>query len=380
MTGLYLHIPFCATRCTYCSFFSTTQGDTTRHAFVQTLLGELHLRRTTDTVGSIYFGGGTPSQLDDEEICFLIEAIARNYHIAEDAELTLEANPDDLTPERAARWARFGINRVSIGVQSFDDRILRTIHRRHNARQAIAAIKMLRTAGISNLSLDLIYGLPRQTLTDWEADVHRALDLDVDHLSAYALSFEPGTMLHRQLLRGEVTECDEELSLTMFQSLIRLTTAAGMEHYEISNFARPGRRARHNSAYWTGAPYLGFGPGAHSFDGRRTRRHNLPLLPDYNATPTHNGHDVPHELEHLNEEEHYNEVVMTRLRTSEGINLTRLAADCGVMRHDFLLTAARHHLYNGRLALIDEEDARYLRFTPKGIFISDDVMSDLMWG
>jgi len=252
MTGIYIHVPFCEKRCIYCNFYSTTRGKADREAYVQALIHEMELRRTTDRISSIYLGGGTPSQLDAEELAQVFEALHRLFAIDPDAEITFEANPDDIHPNKIRQLVAFGVNRVSLGVQSFDDTRLQFLNRRHNAQQAHETVLQLAAAGIDNLSLDLIYGLPGQQLCDWEQEVETALTLPVCHLSAYALTYEPATPLHRAWQRGEVQACDEELSLAMFQSLLRLTEAEGFEHYEISNFARPGRRSRHNSAYWRG--------------------------------------------------------------------------------------------------------------------------------
>ena len=374
MTGIYIHVPFCEKRCIYCNFYSTTRGKADREAYVQALIHEMELRRTTDRISSIYLGGGTPSQLDAEELAQVFEALHRLFAIDPNAEITFEANPDDIHPDKVQQLAALGVNRVSLGVQSFDDTRLQFLNRRHSAQQAHETVLQLAAAGIDNLSLDLIYGLPGQQLSDWEQEVETALALPVCHLSAYALTYEPATPLHRAWQRGEVQACDEELSLAMFQSLLRLTEAEGFEHYEISNFARPGRRSRHNSAYWQGVPYLGFGPGAHSFDGARRRRQNLPQLRAYQQTDF--GHaDVPHTIEALSDAEHYDEVMMTRLRTAEGIDLACLSQDCGPDYSDYLLRTATPFLQSGMLEIC----RGHLRFTRQGIFISDHIMAELIW-
>lgn len=369
MIGIYIHVPFCKKRCIYCDFYSTTYGKRERVAFVQALVAEMKLRRTTETVRTIYFGGGTPSQLDREELTTIFKTLREHYNIAHDVEITFEANPDDISPEFAKLLSEVGVNRVSLGVQSFDNEMLQKLNRRHNAQQAQEAISTLRNAGIQNISIDLIYGLPGQSLEDWEKELSTALKQGAQHFSAYSLTYESGTPLYRMRTRGEVKECDEEISLSMFQILIEKTRAAGYEHYEISNFALPGFRSRHNTSYWQGIPYLGFGPAAHSFDGNRSRRYNLPTLKQYNASE--NG-DVPHNTEQLSDEEHFNERIMTRLRTKEGLLLDTLSTK----EKNYLLRMAEPHLQNQVLELTQDGE---LRFTSQGIFVSDGILADLMW-
>lgn len=373
MAGIYIHVPFCEKRCSYCSFYSTIHGKKERDAFVRSLIAEMQHRATNKRIDTIYFGGGTPSQLDAEELEHIFHALHTTFVIAEDAELTFEANPDDITPELAQHLVHLGINRVSLGVQSFNDKQLLSINRRHTALQARAAIDVLRNAGIHNLSIDLMFGLPQQTLHDWQWELQQAFMLDIQHLSAYALTYEEGTPLFYDRARGKVQECDEETSLAMFRHLVNAAESAGFEQYEISNFAKAGHRSRHNSSYWLGIPYLGFGPGAHSYDGRSTRRFNEYKLRGYNlahhALPFA---DVPHQLEHLNEDERYDEFILTRLRTREGIPLHLLSAE----RKEYLLKTAAPFLQQGLLQRTSDE---HLQLTREGIFVSDNIMSELMW-
>ena len=261
--NLYLHIPFCASRCSYCDFYKETKQDE-RLAFLRALETELCSRRSELPEGArvehIYLGGGTPSQLSISELERLFDTIWRHYPIAEGGEITIECNPDDVTPDYARGLAQLPTNRVSMGVQSFHEADLRFLSRRHSAEQVTAAVDALRSEGLTNLSLDLIYGLPRQTEELWEANIARFLELEVPHLSAYHLIYEEGTALMRLLQAGKVQAVDEEASLRFFELLIQRLKAAGYEHYEISNFARPGCYAQHNTGYWQGVPYLGFGP------------------------------------------------------------------------------------------------------------------------
>ena len=372
-TGLYIHVPFCEKRCVYCSFYSTVHGKEERDAFVRTLAKELAFRHNDAPISTLYFGGGTPSQLDDEEMEAVFSAIHRHCVLSPHAEITFEANPDDISQQKVVHLRQLGVNRISLGVQSFDDTRLSFLNRRHTAQQALDAIDILRTKGIENISIDLIFGLPGQQLTDWNKELAQAFELPVTHLSAYSLMYEKGTPLYYARERGAVKECDEETSLSMFQMLCTSAQCAGFEQYEISNFARPGYRSRHNSSYWHGIPYLGLGPGAHSYDGKNCRRVNDYSLRRYmEAGRAKTFADVPHTLEKLSADECYDELICTRLRTCEGLSLQEVP----VSRRNALLRMARPHIDAGRLEL---DGDNHLRLTASGIFVSDDVMSDLMW-
>lgn len=370
VAGIYIHVPFCQGRCIYCDFYSTTEGEEWKSRYVDALLAELRMRRDElplARVHSIYIGGGTPSQLPARALAAILNEVCRLFPVDSDAEVTVEANPDDVTPEWLAALSHTPVNRLSMGVQSFDDALLRLIRRRHTAQQAVCAVEQAALHGISNVSIDLIYGLPTQTMEQWQADVCQALALDVQHLSAYSLSYEEGTPLWRMLEQGRIEEADEELSLCMYEHLIDSTRAAGFTHYEISNFCRPGRHSQHNSAYWHGVPYLGFGPGAHSYDGMRTRRWNLSDLKGYVQAA---GSMPPHQSEVLTDDELYDETVMTRLRTSEGLSLDLLTA----AYRAYCMAQAEPHLRAGRL----EQAGSTIRLTRQGIFTSNDIISDLM--
>ena len=372
-TGLYIHVPFCEKRCVYCSFYSTVHGKEERDAFVRTLAKELAFRHNGAPISTLYFGGGTPSQLDDEEMESIFSAIHRHCVLSPLAEITFEANPDDISQQKVVHLRQLGVNRISLGVQSFDDTRLSFLNRRHTAQQALDAIDILRTKGIENISIDLIFGLPGQQLADWNKELAQAFELPITHLSAYSLMYEKGTPLHYARERGAVKECDEETSLSMFQMLCTSAQCAGFEQYEISNFARPDYRSRHNSSYWHGIPYLGLGPGAHSYDGKNCRRVNDYSLRRYmEAGRAKTFADVPHTLEKLSADECYDELICTRLRTCEGLSLQEVPAS----RRSALLRMARPHIDGGRLEL---DADNHLRLTASGIFVSDDVMSDLMW-
>ena len=362
MSGLYLHIPFCQSRCIYCGFYSTTRLEL-RQRYVDALCSEWRLRRQelSQPVKTIYVGGGTPSQLSDKQLHQIFNAVGTAD------EVTLECNPDDLSPDFAALLSELPVNRVSMGAQSFSDARLRFLRRRHTAAQTVHAVDLLRRAGIDNVSLDLIYGFPGQSLSDWLADVDAALALWPEHLSAYALSYEEQTPLYEMLRRGEVSEADEELSRQMYYALIDRLAAAGYEHYEISNFALPGRRSRHNSSYWNHTPYLGLGAAAHSFDGRR-RQWNVSDIQTY-IEAIEAGHPLT-DGETLEGDTLYNDRLMTALRTCEGLSLGLLTPD----ERTYCLDAARPFLADGLL----QADADRLRLTRRGLFVSDMIIAELM--
>ena len=282
MAGLYIHVPFCAKRCLYCDFFSNTEMKY-KEPYINALIKEMELRKGyigNEALETIYFGGGTPSQLDEKDFGKIFEAIYRLFDVAEQAEITLEANPDDMKREYVSLLRNYPFNRVSMGVQSFHPEDLRFLNRRHDREQAIKAVELCKEYGITNISIDLIYGLPNQTKQAWEENLRQAIRLDVPHLSAYHLIYEEGTALYKLMEAGKVTPVDEELSVSFFSTLIDRLAEAGYLHYEISNFARPGFFSKHNSSYWTGKKYLGLGPSAHSYNGI-DREWNPSSLPIY---------------------------------------------------------------------------------------------------
>lgn len=373
MAGLYLHIPFCRTRCIYCDFYSTV-GEEVQSRYVDALLAEWQLRRDElrgEPVETLYIGGGTPSQLAPRLWGRLFEALGRDIDFGRCREITFEANPDDITPDYATALAALPVDRVSMGVQSFFDENLRFLRRRHTAAQALAAIGCLRRAGFERLSIDLIYGLPGQSVGTWQNDLRQAVALDLPHLSAYNLIYEEGTPLDRLRCEGRVQECDEMLSLQLFETTLD-ELAAGYEQYEISNFARPGEYARHNTAYWQGIPYLGLGPSAHSYDGA-CRRSNPPDLKRYIESMRRG--EPFYETEPLDADTRYNDRVITSLRTMWGLDLDAVAADFGEERRRYCLRMARPHMTNGLL----EISSGRLKLTRRGLFVSDGVMADLLF-
>lgn len=374
MAGIYIHIPFCKTRCIYCDFYSTTRSEL-KSRYIHALCRELAERRDYlqgETVETVYFGGGTPSQLAEEDFRQVFGTIEQVYGMAGVKEITLEANPDDLTEEYAGMLHSLPFNRISMGVQTFDDPTLKLLKRRHNAAQASEAVQRCRRAGFGNISIDLIYGLPGETDERWESDLRQAVELDVEHISAYHLIYEEGTPLHEMLQKHTVSQVSEESSVHFFSSLIDTLSAAGYEHYEISNFCKPGMYSRHNTSYWQGIPYLGCGPSAHSFNGE-SREWNVASLDDYLASVE--GGKRLHETELLDRETRYNEFIITGLRTQWGISTDELKDKFGERLWQYCLTQARLYLENGKLQLQDNR----LKLTREGIFISDGIMSDLLF-
>lgn len=372
MAGIYIHIPFCKSRCIYCSFYSTTLLDL-RKKYINAVCREMELRKNyiREPFSTIYLGGGTPSLLDEAELTKLFLYINNVYDVDRNAEITMECNPDDITPEFTNMLSRLPINRVSMGAQTFADSRLRLLHRRHNSDEVKHAVKLLREAGIKNISIDLMFGFPDESLSQWKEDISAALALNVEHISAYSLMYEEDTPLWKMLDTGKVKEIDEELSLTMFKELVCQLTDAGYEHYEISNFARLGYRSRHNSSYWHQVPYIGLGAAAHSFD-LNSRQWNVADLKLY-IEEINNG-IIPMEREELDNDTTFNDIITTALRTSDGIDLNALETRLGKRYRNTLISAAGKHLEQGLLEIRHDR----LRLTSEGIFISDMVMSDLM--
>lgn len=339
MAGIYIHIPFCKSRCKYCDFFSTTHLEK-QAQYVQALLVEIQDRLSisnnqypipntqypiTNTqypitnnqypISTIYIGGGTPSTLQVEHLRAIVEAIRREAK-GERQEITLEANPGDITQEKARAWRAMGINRLSIGVQSFEDELLQLIGRRHNAEQARQAVAIAQAAGFDNISIDLMYALPSQTMQQWQHDVAQALQLNVQHISTYGLIYEEGTALTTLLDHGVVEAVDEETEMQMYDYLVEQLTANGYIHYEVSNFALPNYESKHNSSYWNDTPYIGLGAGAHSYNGQQ-RQWNISDLDTYIQQA--NAHQLQPQIEQLTDEQRHIERIMLGLRTRHGV-------------------------------------------------------------
>ena len=366
---LYIHIPYCHQKCTYCAFYSLPTRQS-RQPYIDALCLELASRRSEQhhPIRTIYFGGGTPSILAIDQLQQIITTLQRHYDTSALQEATLEANPEDLTPSTLSQLADLKFfNRLSIGIQSFNNSDLRMLNRHHTGDQAISAVLAAHQAGFRNISIDLMYGLPDETPERWQQDLDKALSLHVPHISAYHLSYEEGTPLWQMRQRGEVREADENDSVAYFRMLRRALLDAGYIHYEISNFALPGHQAIHNSSYWSGEPYLGIGPGAHSYDGTN-RCWNKPDLLGYLKG------DSIIEEETLTDDERYDEYIMTRLRTARGIDFDEIARLFGEEKKRYCSRRAQPHIKSHRLHVTP--DGR-LALTEEGIFVSDGIIADL---
>lgn len=391
MAGLYFHIPFCASRCIYCGFYSTitphAEKVNTMDLYVDALCKEAITEKnylfgeysnTAERIETIYFGGGTPSQLQACHIEKIFRCIADNYADRmlnySDMEISLECNPDDITPEFAENLRHLPINRVSMGAQTFSDERLKFLRRRHKASDVRTAIERLRRVGIENISIDLMFGFPNETIEQWQRNIDKAIALNVEHLSAYSLMYEEGTPLYQLLQKGKVKDMDEELYRTMYDTLIDRLALANYEQYEISNFAKLAHtavspfRSRHNSAYWANKPYLGIGASAHSYN-LSTRRWNIDNLQEYIDGITNNR--PIYEVENIDANTHYDDMVTTALRTKNGIDLSTLPSPY----KEHIAKASAPLVSQGLLAITDN----HLHLTRNGIYVSDFVMSELMY-
>lgn len=364
MAGLYVHVPFCRSKCAYCDFYSMPRIDLARD-YAEALKKEYALRAAECGEGfsTVYLGGGTPSALPSailEDICLWLPMQGLR-------ECTIEANPEDVEPDSAARWRELGFDRVSMGVQSFSDRELQIIGRRHSSGRALEAVETLRLAGFDNFSLDLIYGLPEQSLASWEKSLSTLLSLRPAHFSSYMLSFEPRTRLTAMLRAGQVKEASEDLIAEMYAMLCSMAKDAGYVHYEISNFALPGFEAKHNGSYWDGTPYLGLGPSAHSFDGS-IRRVNPSNLKEYIKKISDGG--FAFEIDYEDDSAKFNDMLMIRLRTRGGLALSDVPAS----RLPELLGDAARFLNDG--SLVNDDG---ILFIPEAKWlVSDYIISSLM--
>lgn len=383
MSGIYIHIPFCKQACHYCDFhFSTSMKK--KDEMVLALAKELQLRKSefdNEVVETIYFGGGTPSVLTSDEINFLINEVCQNYNVAENPEITLEANPDDLSSERIIELSKSRINRLSIGIQSFFEADLKMMNRAHNSAEAKKCLEEA-TQYFDNISLDLIYGIPdssqngeqaqQMSNEKWQQNIETALSFGIPHISSYALTVEPKTALKKLIETGKIAEPKDEVAQQHFIILVETLEAKGFVHYELSNFGKPNYFSRNNSAYWLGKKYLGIGPSAHSYDGI-SRSWNVSNNPLYLKSIKEN--QLPNEIEILSVTDRYNEYIMTGLRTIWGVSLDKIEKEFGATYLDYLMQNARKYLNDEKLMV--ENDI--LRTTKKGKFFSDGIASDLFW-
>ena len=389
MAGIYIHIPFCESRCIYCDFYSTTSLKW-KDDYVDALCKEMELRPAIQALGdnypieTIYLGGGTPSQLSDGHLQQIFTKLKDTYGdlFSKNMEITMECNPDDVTPDFCKTLGKLPVNRVSMGAQTFSDQRLQFLRRRHNTTEVKEAVSLLRKTGIENISIDLMFGFPKENIEDWKYDILQALQLGVEHISAYSLMYEEGTPLYKMLEYGKIEEIDEELSRNMYDTLVDMLTISGYEHYEISNFAKPGYCSRHNSSYWNETPYIGLGAAAHSYRRARnqsgkmevTRSWNINNIQQY-INSIHQG-ILPSEKENLDLTTRYNDLITTALRTSDGIDLKKTEKEFGKSYLEKLLHEANSKIQRG-LMKIDKQNDR-LSLTREGIYISDDIMGDFM--
>lgn len=373
MAGIYLHIPFCRKACHYCNFHFSTQHQL-MDEMVAALIKEAELRKNeiTDKIQTIYWGGGTPSLLPSDSIQKILEALYKYFPIEEKIEMTLEANPDDITKEKAREWKDIGINRFSIGIQSFDDQNLIWMNRAHNASQSFTCIDIIRDAGFENFSIDLIYGTPGQSLSEWENDIDIALDKKIPHLSCYALTIEEGTALQQLIRQGKRENVNTDDQSDRFNLLIQKVTDAGYHHYEISNMALPGFESQHNSAYWEGLSYLGFGPSAHSFNGK-IRSWNISHNINYIRSIEEG--KIPSTAEELTELDLLNEYIMTSLRSSKGLNKSRILKQWGEDRLKTIEMGMKKSLIAGHVT----ENAEVWKLTAEGKFLADGIAASLFF-
>ena len=369
MAGIYIHVPFCSKKCLYCDFFSKTDMSV-KNDYITALLNEISQRKVFlegDKINTLYFGGGTPSQLSENDFEELFKSLDTNFDLSCCKEITIEVNPDDIDDDYIRILNKFPFNRISMGIQSFKDSDLKFLNRRHTSDEAINVVRKLQNAGYNNISIDLIYGIPGQTIEDWKLNIEKAVSLGVQHISAYHLIYEEGTPLFKLLEKGKIKEVDEDLSLEMFKLLISELEKYGFVQYEISNFCLPEYYSRHNSSYWNGDSYLGLGPGAHSY---------------YNGLRSFNKHDIKiynsgidyFEDEILSQNDIFNDYILTRIRVMQGMSICETENRFGKEKTEYILKIAEKYISQNMLEIIDG----YLRLTKNGIFISDAIMSDMM--
>lgn len=372
MSGIYIHIPFCKSKCSYCDFYSVANSQKIKD-FISALLKEIKIRKeqlSDKTIKTIYFGGGTPSQLAIKEIEIILNALAQHYKIKSTAEITFEANPDDLNINYLQALKSVGINRLSIGLQSLDNKILEFLRRRHTAEDGIKSVEIANKCGFENINVDLIYGIPGLSKKMWQETLHKTLKLPIQHLSAYHLGIEMNTLMYRQLKENRFQIIDEELSYKQYCDLLEVSSSYGINQYEISNFSKQGCQSKHNSAYWQRTEYLGFGPSAHSFY-KNKRAYNIASISEYCEKVVSNQNYF--ETETLTKNNVLNEIIMLSLRTVEGLNLTSI---------EKLFGSEHANLIKSSLSKINtvffQFDNNIIRLSSQGMFVSDDIIERLI--
>lgn len=374
MAGIYIHVPFCVSKCGYCDFYKVTNFDH-KEGYVDALLRELELRRfflEDAIVETIYFGGGTPSTLSLNQIELILKAITQFFVLSDLVEITVECNPDDITAEYLLGLKNIGVNRLSIGIQSFDDEMLRFMQRRHNSMQSFKAIDLAKKVGFDNISIDLIYGLPNISNAAWIKNVKMALELQISHLSAYHLTIEKGTAFEKLLQNGVITEVEEENSVLQFDILLDLAAKAGFEQYEISNFCKDGRYSQHNSNYWFGVPYLGLGPSAHSYNAK-SRFWNVSDLSKYLLSLSRSVLPLQEEL--LTDIDKFNETLMIGLRTKWGVNINHFQNTLSPTLLVHFNNVLESQLSNGNVYLQNG----FVRIKSSKFMVSDSIISNMFY-
>jgi oxygen-independent coproporphyrinogen-3 oxidase len=372
LAGIYLHIPFCKQACNYCNFhFSTSLKQ--KDELIAALVKEIAVTLSADeTIDTIYFGGGTPSLLSIDDLVLIFDALRQKFMINGNAEITLEANPDDITTEKLLQWKQVGVNRLSIGIQSFLEEELVWMNRAHNATESLICIDKVIEAGFTNFSIDLIYGSPLLSNEAWKRNVEIVLAKNIPHISCYALTVEPSTALQKQIAQHKKQPVDPEKQVTQFLLLMDWMQQAGYNHYEISNYARPGMESKHNSSYWQGKHYYGFGPSAHSFDGA-SRKWNVANNALYIQSLQKD--TIPFEEEKLTVTQQLNEYIMTSLRTMEGLDLGFVEKKFGKESSDKIVVVSRKYQEEGKLKIA----ANKIILTNEGKLFADGIASDLFF-
>ena len=378
MAGIYIHIPFCKQACNYCNFHFSTSLQL-KDELIAAMIKEIHLvtekanhSSEKELCETIYFGGGTPSLLSIKELNNILASLFSKFEIAKDAEITLEANPDDITAEKLQLWKKVGINRLSVGVQSFLDQELVWMNRAHSSADSLRCIDEIKNAGFSDYSIDLIYGSPLLNNQDWLNTIDTVINKNIPHISCYALTVEPKTALHKMIAQNKKESVDAEKQAEQFVLLMNQMEQAGYEHYEISNFSKPGRRSKHNSSYWQGKKYYGFGPAAHSYDGIK-RKWNVSNNALYIQSLKKNS--IPSEEETLTSTQSINEYIMTSLRTIEGLDLEKINSLFGTNHVNQLLNASKKYIQSEKII----QQNNRLILTKQGKLFADGIAADLFF-
>ena len=373
MAGIYIHIQFCRQACTYCNFhFSVSLNN--KEVLINALIKEIETENnfiSDERIETIYIGGGTPSLLNEYELKKIFDMLRKKFSVTDNAEITLEANPDDVNKSILASWIKIGINRLSVGLQSFNEAELKWMNRAHNAKQSLQCLDDIHEAGFTNFSVDLIYGSSLQTNDDLQKNFEIIAEKKIPHISCYALTVEPGTLLNKNIKANKTPAVNHDKQAEQFYLLLKMMENEGYEQYELSNFCKPGYRSIHNSSYWQGKPYFGFGPSAHSFNGFDKRRWNISNNGLYIQSLEKN--IIPYEEEILTNSQRLNEYVMTTLRTIEGINMNYVTTSFGEENKKRIYTSAQKFITSGKLILQEER----LHLTEKGKFFADGIAGDL---